>query len=390
MMVKDIVYEKEKRLKEFMRVMGLNNGTHWLSWFITSFTVMYFVTVILAFILKYGKITTYTEITVLLVFFCCFTIATITQCFLISVFFNKANLAAVVAGIVYFILYLPYTILVNYSEVMVPWQKFLASLSSTVAFSYGCDLIATFELQTKGVQWTNFYQNPYVNKESFSMNTVCLILLFDGFIYMLLTWYIEGIAPGEFGIPRKWYFPVQPSYWCGDRVKCKKKSNPDRAKSRSLFSKLFANCFTDSKQDVIEKDAANEEIERKKNPHKFKILDDAIEKGSIDEKPGIEINKLHKVYSRGNNHALKGLTVKFYENEISAFLGHNGAGKSTTMHLLTGLYPPTSGTAKINGHDISDSMDTIRKSLGFVPQHNVLFDTLTCINFLVYTQKKVN
>lgn len=47
------------------------------------------------------------------------------------------------------------------------------------------------------------------------------------------------------------------------------------------------------------------------------------------------------------------------------------------MHLLTGLYTPTSGTAKINGLDITTSMDTIRKSLGFVPQHNVLFDDLT-------------
>jgi ATP-binding cassette subfamily A (ABC1) protein 1 len=47
------------------------------------------------------------------------------------------------------------------------------------------------------------------------------------------------------------------------------------------------------------------------------------------------------------------------------------------MHLLIGLYKPTMGTAKINGLDITESMDTIRKSLGFVPQHNVLFDNMT-------------
>jgi len=47
MMTKDIVYEKEKRLKEFMRVMGLSNGIHWLAWFITSFIIMFFITVLL-------------------------------------------------------------------------------------------------------------------------------------------------------------------------------------------------------------------------------------------------------------------------------------------------------------------------------------------------------
>lgn len=178
--------------------------------------------------------------------------ATITQCFLISVFFNKANLAAVVAGIIYFLLYLPYTILVNYSEVILPWQKFLASLSSTVAFSYGCELIAAYEKQAVGLQWSNFYSSPFVGRDEFSMNYVCLILLLDSLIYMILTWYIEGIAPGEFGIPRKWYFPVQPSYWCGESVKksnCQSKKSPNRAKS--IISKLSENCCFDSKEKLI-------------------------------------------------------------------------------------------------------------------------------------------
>jgi hypothetical protein len=52
MIVKDIVYEKEKRLKEFMRVMGLTNATHWAAWFITSFVMMYFVCCLLCLIIK--------------------------------------------------------------------------------------------------------------------------------------------------------------------------------------------------------------------------------------------------------------------------------------------------------------------------------------------------
>ena len=72
MMTKDIVYEKEKRLKEFMRVMGLSNGVHWMAWFITSFAVMYFIIIILAILLKFGNVTPSSNITVLFVFFLCF------------------------------------------------------------------------------------------------------------------------------------------------------------------------------------------------------------------------------------------------------------------------------------------------------------------------------
>ena len=74
------------------------------------------------------------------------------------------------------------------------------------------------------------------------------------------------------------------------------------------------------------------------------------------------------------NPAVKGLTLNFFENQITALLGHNGAGKTTVMSVLTGLYEPTGGTAYIYGHDIRSNMDDVRESLGLCPQHNVLFE----------------
>jgi ATP-binding cassette subfamily A (ABC1) protein 3 len=53
------------------------------------------------------------------------------------------------------------------------------------------------------------------------------------------------------------------------------------------------------------------------------------------------------------------------------------SSKSTTISMLTGLYGPTSGGAYINGFNISHQMSQIRRHLGIVPQHNVLWDTLT-------------
>ena len=258
----------------------------------------------------------------------------------------------------------------NYGDSILPWQKFLASLSSTVAFSYGCQILATYELQHTGIDWNTFYQSPYTSGDNYTMNDICLILLFDAFIYMLLTCYIEGIAPGEYGIPKPFYFPFQPSYWCGESKQCRKPLL--KSSHTSFLSKKISGLFFDTHMKTIEDEELNEE-----KTGYYEKLQASIEKQEVNSAPGIEIKKLHKVYSRGNNHALKGLTLNFYQNEITAFLGHNGAGKSTTMHLLTGLYTPSSGTAKINGLDITESMDSIRKSLGFVPQHNVLFPGLT-------------
>ncbi len=90
---------------------------------------------------------------------------------------------------------------------------------------------------------------------------------------------------------------------------------------------------------------------------------------------GIEIENLSKYY--GNKMALKNLSVKFYRNMITAFLGRNGAGKSTTWSILTGLIPPSSGTVYVDGYNILTDIKIVRKRLGFAPQYNILFDLLT-------------
>ena len=73
-----------------------------------------------------------------------------------------------------------------------------------------------------------------------------------------------------------------------------------------------------------------------------------------------------------------------YKGQITALLGHNGAGKTTTMSILTGLFTATSGEAHINGYNITNEMDLIRRSLGICPQHNVLFDRLTVAEHLIF------
>ena len=54
------------------------------------------------------------------------------------------------------------------------------------------------------------------------------------------------------------------------------------------------------------------------------------------------------------------------------------------MSVLTGMFSPTSGTASINGHDITEDMASVRRSLGLCPQHNMLFEDLNVLEHLVF------
>lgn len=61
------------------------------------------------------------------------------------------------------------------------------------------------------------------------------------------------------------------------------------------------------------------------------------------------------------------------EGEIFCLLGHNGAGKTTIINMLTGLFAPSSGIATIYGLDVVTQMDEIRKTMGVCPQHDGFF-----------------
>ncbi|KAF6122828.1 hypothetical protein HJG60_000031 [Phyllostomus discolor] len=82
--------------------------------------------------------------------------------------------------------------------------------------------------------------------------------------------------------------------------------------------------------------------------------------------------------------AVKDLSLNLYKGQITVLLGHNGAGKSTTLSILSGLYAATSGKAYVNGYDISKQMAQIRKSLGLCPQQDLLFNYLTVSEHLYF------
>jgi ABC-2 type transport system ATP-binding protein len=94
----------------------------------------------------------------------------------------------------------------------------------------------------------------------------------------------------------------------------------------------------------------------------------------------IYANDLSKSF--GSFRALDKINFEVKRGEIVGFLGPNGAGKSTTMRILTCFISPTSGTARVNGHDVFDEPLKVRESLGYLPQRAPLYLEMSVIEYL--------
>ena len=89
----------------------------------------------------------------------------------------------------------------------------------------------------------------------------------------------------------------------------------------------------------------------------------------------IEFWNLTKNY--GKKVALKELTLTIEQGEIFGFLGHNGAGKSTTIKSLVSIIEPSSGSIVVDGKDLSTNRLEIKKKIGYVPDSPDMFLQLT-------------
>jgi ABC-2 type transport system ATP-binding protein len=86
----------------------------------------------------------------------------------------------------------------------------------------------------------------------------------------------------------------------------------------------------------------------------------------------IRVEQLTKQYESGQK-AVNQISFTVEPGQIVGFLGPNGAGKSTTMKMATGYLPPTEGTVVVNGFDVRTAPMDVRRSVGYLPEHNPLY-----------------
>ncbi|MFH1675245.1 MAG: ABC transporter ATP-binding protein [Pseudomonadota bacterium] len=96
----------------------------------------------------------------------------------------------------------------------------------------------------------------------------------------------------------------------------------------------------------------------------------------------IEATRLTKKF--GTITAIKNVSFHVDKGEILGFLGPNGAGKTTTIRILTGLFPATSGSARIAGFDVFDQSLEVRRRLGYLPENVPIYNEMPVSAYLKF------
>lgn len=338
-----IVGEKENKIKEGMKMMGLSDSVFWLSWFIIYSIFVFLLSavgVVLLFTLQMFQHTHFLPIFLLMALY---SFSVIMFAFMITPFFDKSRTAGVLGNFAVTTLSLMYFIqvFVSDSSSVTYW---LVSLISPTAFALAMDKALVLDLQGEGVNFDNLWSGPGI---PFGGSIVMMTL--DIFLYGYLAYYLDSVIPSEHGTKRPPWFCFLPGFWCQKKVQRVPSSNGE------------SNSF-------IPGEEANRDVEPVVREMKGR--------------EAIRIADLYKSFHkcrRPEIKAVNGINLTIYEGQITAILGHNGAGKTTLFNILTGLTAPTSGTALIFGYDVRDSNDmwAIRGMTGVCPQHDILFDLLT-------------
>lgn len=340
-MVKSIVEEKETKMREILKIMGLTDTIHSLSWVITAFILFSWIGISIAVITKITFLKA-SNFFILLVYFYSFSMSVGALSFLVSVFFSNSKLAAICGPVVLVFTILPKFIFFGTETNEGVSAKLAASIMSPTAFSLGADIIAYYESITVGVQFSN------LNDTGYNLSDCIALMIVDFFIYGFLAWYFDQVLPHEFGPSKHPLFLFLPSYWLSS---CRTKKSTPIENDQSSIEPLSSTA------------AENE---------------NCLEALQVEQKEMVRVvtSGLRKEYADGKV-AVKSLNLSLLENQITCLLGHNGAGKSTTISILTGLTIPTAGECHIYGYKLSEQLASIRKITGICPQQNVLFPSLT-------------
>lgn len=344
-MVQAVVYEKQKRIKEGMLMMGLKTSVWWLSWITTYFFVFGFVSLsctlaCFSFVFKESSFL----VVWLFMFFFLLSIEALGL--FLAALFSSPGTASIAAIFIYLIgIFVPSALF----GLPRPMRLFLSVLLSPFAFYWGFTMFATYEGAVQGVKWDNFFEVYEQGAlDPIYLWEYILVCIGDTLMYLLLAFYADQVNPGELGAKHPPWFPFLPSYWCGSSAQ----HNQETAKVSSSEK------LPSSEMEPV----------------------DEVQFGQ----PSLRAIGLRKVFhSNGiEKIAVHDFSLDIYEQQVTALLGHNGAGKTTTFNMLTGLMPPTAGDALIYGLSIKQDLSNVRKTLGVCPQHDVLWDQLTVMEHL--------
>jgi len=345
-----VVGEKEKKIKEGLRMMGLKDSVYWLSWFLIYLVFVLLLTSVTTVMLYVLGVCHQSNGGLVFLLLLLYDLSVLALSFMITPFFDNAKLAGVFGGMSTSFLNLFYYIQVATGDSTGSYVYWMLGFISPTGFALGMDKILLLEMNSGGVNYETLWVGP-----GLPIAGSYIMLSIDIVLYMLLAFYLDNVLPSQYGSRQSPWFCLKPSFWL-------------RPPPRKLG---------------VDND-------------NYDNYDGSVDNGDIEALPaslrGKEavtiraLTKTFKAFGKAPVQAVQGLSLDIYEGQITAILGHNGAGKTTLFNILTGMTSSDQGSASIYGLDVSDSneMQEIRRMTGVCPQHDVLFDPLTPREHLVF------
>lgn len=373
-----MVIEKETRVREVMKIMGLSDFTLLFSWIVTNSLLSTPLAFAIAAELKYGKIFPGAEYATLVFLFWSLSVAIVSFSYFITPFFNKSRTASIASVLVWLILFFPFFQVQPKSNS----QKYWAALSPPTAFALGVDdLLRRAQLGTGFAYSIGILEKPITVPSAFKMSW---FLILDSFILFALGWYLEQVLPQQYGVRKPWNFLFKREYWTnqprekedGSFVVTSPRDDTSSPQTRSPYSSepnmMLQHQFSSDGSIILMKQDSN--LSKSVEP-----VNKAL---AVQEQNGtcLQIRGLRKVFPGDDGDekvAVNQLDLTMYSGHITALLGHNGAGKTTTISMLTGLITPTSGDATLYGRSLQHDFNELRQIMGICPQHDVLLNELT-------------
>lgn len=351
--VRERVLPKELHLEEIMQVMGLKSWIDWSAWFLISISISIGIVTCTTVILCYGGILPYSNPLLLFIFYGTFALSVLMFCYMVSIFFQSATVASLTGIVGYLISFLPFVIAVSMEATFSLKQKLILCLSMSTSFSYGCLYISRFEEQGLGVQWEYLWQSP-IPGDTMNMGYCITMMAIDSLVYFMIALIMSNVFLGE-------------------------KASFSKRKLLAFFSAKNSGSTTQ----YYLQNGVNGSI----RPHLLKapciLNDDKVPMAST----GISIQDLCIAYNSGKaaeRIAVSHLSLNFDEGHINTLLGQNGAGKTSTIKVLTGQHSATSGEVYVYGSNVNNAAKEIRKYLGYCPQYNTLYGKLTVKEHLIF------
>ena len=363
-----MVGDKESKIKESMKIMGLEEGQYFLSYFIQYTVINIFSSIINAglFTVFLDRISYYHLFVTLLLW----SLNVFALIYFFQSFIDKTKIALVLSLVIYFMMYC--VSLACMFEGGSLAAKIGLSLFPQVCLNNGILLFSKFQYHFRTFKDREFFE-IYT---TFSVGLMYIMFVVDFFLFLFLGFYLNNVLPHDFGIRKPLYFIFTSDFWCSN----KKRNNDEK---KLIDKKLEENAEEDNKENnyVVygsKDDIIKDEVDEKLYGDSPNFESEEIYKNRNKNDDKLKIRNIVKMFGDGKI-AVNGVNLNFYKDEIFALLGHNGAGKTTLISMLTGMYEATQGTAIYEGVNILDSMnmEIFREKLGICPQHDILFEDLT-------------